>query len=336
MALARGGVEAQLLAVDLDRSAEFQLTGRESQVVGGHQRRVGEFDALEQLRVAAVVQSGSHSQFGRGADAHGGGALNLHRRQGGVVVGHIEGDLEGGLHFRLVEAGEGATGVGGFELGGGNDMHLALIVRPGGTVEALQLVVELAGESQLELPLAGAEVAVERNGDTLQNAVERHRAGQNRAVGVFHRGLADGEVVGVERDRGSTSGVAHIDVDGNVAPEGQVFEVGRQLEFVVKRPDVAGKAILAASGNGLAGDGEAVMRTIAKLTHSFSPVESFGRVRLMACTKPRAAIAALVRSAGKKEGANPTWSDPPPGSFISGLRLPPSALFLSQLCRFTT
>jgi hypothetical protein len=34
VALARGGVEAQLLAVDLDRAAEFQLTGRESQVVG--------------------------------------------------------------------------------------------------------------------------------------------------------------------------------------------------------------------------------------------------------------------------------------------------------------
>jgi hypothetical protein len=48
------------------------------------------------------------------------------------------------------------------------------------------------------------------------------------------------------------------------------------------------------------------MRTIAELTHSFSPVESFGRLRLMACTKPRAAIAALGRSAGKKERVNPT------------------------------
>ncbi len=59
---------------------------------------------------------------------------------GGVAAVDDQGDVVGGLEGRLVEAGEGAARIGGFELRDG------VVARGGlGEIEAAQLVVEDAG-----------------------------------------------------------------------------------------------------------------------------------------------------------------------------------------------
>ena len=65
------------------------------------------------------------------------------RRQ---AVGNVEGDREHRFAVGLVEAGKGATGVGGLELGGGDGVGHAVVVGERRAVETVQLVVEDAGE----------------------------------------------------------------------------------------------------------------------------------------------------------------------------------------------
>ena len=56
--------------------------------------------------------------------------------------GDVEGDREDGLAVGLVEAGEGAAGVGRLELGGGQGVVDAVVVGVGRPVEAVELVVQ--------------------------------------------------------------------------------------------------------------------------------------------------------------------------------------------------
>ena len=70
--------------------------------------------------------------------------------EGGERVVDHQGDLEGGLELGLVEAGEGPPGVGRLHLGGGDDVLDAVLVGEGGPVEAVQLVVEDAGEREVQ------------------------------------------------------------------------------------------------------------------------------------------------------------------------------------------
>ena len=57
-------------------------------------------------------------------------------------------DREDGLVAGLVPAREGAAGIGRLELGGGDDLVDAVVVGEGAAVEAVELVVEDAGEPE--------------------------------------------------------------------------------------------------------------------------------------------------------------------------------------------
>ena len=89
--------------VHVDRIGGHQRSDDEGHEVGGHDHGVGEAEAL-----GAVGQ--------RGPCLLGG------VREGGEPDGDIEGDGEDGLAIGFVEAGEGAPGIGGFELGGAEGM----------------------------------------------------------------------------------------------------------------------------------------------------------------------------------------------------------------------
>jgi hypothetical protein len=65
------------------------------------------------------------------------------------VVDH-EGDAEHGLVLGLVPAREGPPGVGGLELGGGDDLFVTCVVDERRAVEASELVVELARELDVQ------------------------------------------------------------------------------------------------------------------------------------------------------------------------------------------
>ena len=81
-----------------------------------------------------------------------------------------ERDVVSGFEGRLVEAGEGAAGVGGFELGDG-------VVAAGGfgEIEAAELVVEDAGVGDGEGGFAGGELVGEGEGGLLLCVVEGRR-----------------------------------------------------------------------------------------------------------------------------------------------------------------
>ena len=107
VALAREVHDAQRRAVDVDGLGDLERPDDEGHQVGRHHHGVGERDA--HLAVARW----------RLADLGGVG-------DGEQVVGDHERDAEDGLEVGLVPAGEGPPGVGGLELGGGDDLLVAV------------------------------------------------------------------------------------------------------------------------------------------------------------------------------------------------------------------
>ncbi len=85
----------------------------------------------------------------------------------GVAGVDGEGDVEGGFVGGLVEGGEGAAGVGGFELGDGVVAGFGF-----GEIEAAELVVEDAGVADREGYFAGGEGLREGEGGLFFGVVE--------------------------------------------------------------------------------------------------------------------------------------------------------------------
>jgi len=123
----------------------LKVTDSPRQQVGRHDRRSLEDDSMEAVPLAGLD------------------LLLGHVAEGDLVLGHFELDIEGSLQVGLVEAGEGAAGVAGLELGaehvvelvilcdGGGDVALGLVL---GAVEAGHDVVDKALEPDLQLSLA--------------------------------------------------------------------------------------------------------------------------------------------------------------------------------------
>ena len=120
--------QPQRRAGDVDRLGDLERPDDEGHQVGGHRHRLGE--AHPALPVEHLV----------GRDGGVG-----HRVE---VVVEVQRDGEAGLEVGLVPAREGPAGIGGLELGGGDDLLDAVVVGEGGPVEAAELVVEQAPEPQ--------------------------------------------------------------------------------------------------------------------------------------------------------------------------------------------
>ena len=141
---------------------------------------------------------------------------------GGQRVVDDQGDLEGGLEVGLVPAREGPSGVGRLHLGGGDDVLDPGVVGEGGAVEAVQLVVEDAGEGQMQGGRPGASGVGEGERGPLLVGVDVDAGGGEgvAAVGVpvVQLGEGDLQLGGVEGDRRGGLGDGHVDLD--VAGEG--------------------------------------------------------------------------------------------------------------------
>ena len=172
--------------VDLERVGGLERSHDEGHQVGGHDHGRGEPDLLLPARLGGL---GHHRPVGVG---------------GGRLVDH-QGDLEGGLELGLVPAGEGPPGVGGLHLGGGDDLLDAVVVDEGGPVEAVQLVVEDAGEGQMQGGPTRGQRLGEGEGGPFLGVVEVDRGGGEGVplvrVGVVELGEGDLELGGVEDDR---------------------------------------------------------------------------------------------------------------------------------------
>ncbi len=196
---------------------------RKATQIGGH---LGSGEELE--GVLAVAGAG-----GVGGD----GAVG----DGGVALVDDQGDVEGGLEGGLVEAGKGAAGVGGLELGDG-----VVAVRGFGEIEAAQFIVEDAGE------LDGRWWLCRRAADrgTVKVACCLSLSRETVAVCSLSAGLdldrLEGDLDGVEGD--GRAGLLQVHVDGLGAGVGGGLEVGRERERVVLGPDGLGQA-LGASGH---------------------------------------------------------------------------------------
>ncbi len=131
----RRAEETQGDAGHIDRLGYLQGPDDEGDQVGGHRHRLGEPHAA--LTVEDLV--GDDAGVGHGLE----------------VVVDVQRDGEAGLEVGLVPAWEGPPGVGGLELGGGDDALDTVIVGEGGPVEAAQLVVEETSEAQRHHGVAG-------------------------------------------------------------------------------------------------------------------------------------------------------------------------------------
>ena len=173
--------------VDLHRVGGLQRADDEGDQIGGHHHGGGEPDPALPVRCGALFDHGAVGEGGQG------------------VVDH-QGDLEGGLELGFIPAGEGTAGVGRLHLGGGDGVLDAGLVGEGGPVEPVELVVENAGEGQMQGGRALLEGLGEGEGGPLFVAVEIDGGGDQRptAVGitVVELGEGDLELGGVEGDRG--------------------------------------------------------------------------------------------------------------------------------------
>lgn len=146
---------------------------------------------------------------------------------------------------------ERAAGVGGLELRDHEVVELA-VDGERRTVEADELVVEdRAGEVEVELRGARGEGLFEVEHHPLPLGVGLDRGVEGPAVLGSGPHGGDVEVDGVQGDR--VGGFAHLEVDRHRAGEHRRGQVGRQLELVVVRQDVAGQAVGVAGGRFHAG-----------------------------------------------------------------------------------
>jgi len=154
---------------------------------------------------------------------------------GGVALVDDERDVEGGLEGGLVEGGEGAARVGGFELRDG-------VIAPGGLreIEAAECSVENAAVLDAQRRFAGRKLIGNRESGLLLVGIEGDGSSLFLARGGDFYGL-EGEVVGVEADAAGRLGEG--DVNGFGATEGGGFETGRESQGVALGKDGVRKAL---------------------------------------------------------------------------------------------
>ena len=134
---------------------------------------------------------------------------------GGLIGVDHERDGEDRLEVGLVPAREGPAGVGGLELGGGDDLLDAVGVGERRPVEAVELVVEDAGELGVEDRRARGQRGLQRDRQALGVGVGDDRVGVDPgAAGVDDPGLGDLELDGVEHQLvvASTTSISAADV----------------------------------------------------------------------------------------------------------------------------
>ncbi len=215
-------------AVDLGRLAGFEATHHESHQIGRHRHRRGEAGAAP-----AVFE-----------DLAGGLGGVGDRQQVRLAY---QGGLEDGLEGRLVPAGEGPAGVGGLELGGGDDVLAAVVVGIDRPVEAAEPVVEHAAEAQAKLGGPGLEAPTGPEVQAFCLFVDPVAELAGRAwcawcAGFADLGAEDLQLGGVADDL--VGALVDADADRDRALEGCPLDVGAHLDPVALGDDVTGQSVV--------------------------------------------------------------------------------------------
>ena len=169
-----------------------------------------------------------------------GGLLAVDGRVGqrGQILIHDQRDPEHRLELGLVPAGEGPAGVRGLELGDGDDVIDPVVGREGAAVEAVQVVVEDAGEAEVQpVARAGGQQGVEFDRRPLRRLVELDPPLEDGPVRCLEASGLDGQLGGVADQRSDR--LDHLEGDDLLAVEARRGQIGRQLQLVVTRPHAA-------------------------------------------------------------------------------------------------
>ena len=210
--LARHRAHPQRGAVHEDRRARLELADDEGDQIGGHLHRVREHDFL----LARVGQQGF---------AHDPGVGNGRQR-----LVHDQRDLKDRLERRLVPARKRPSCVGRFELRGRQRLGVPVGVRVSAAVEAAQLVVQEAGERDVQGVATGGQRPVEAQRRAFVRFVEESGAGERPAVRVGNRHRLYVEFAGVEDEVAGF--FPHDEFDRFLAREPVRGQVGRQPDDV--------------------------------------------------------------------------------------------------------
>ena len=210
--LARHRAHPQRGAVHEDRRARLELADDEGDQIGGHLHRVREHDFL----LARVGQRGF---------AHGPRVGNRGQR-----LVHDQRDLKDRLEPRLVPARKRAPRVGRFELRGRQRLGVPVGVRVGAAVEAAQLVVQDAGERDMQGVATGRQRPVEAQRRTFVRFIEESGAGERPAVHIRNRHRLHVEFAGIEHEVARF--FPHDEFDRFLARETVRGQVGRQPDDV--------------------------------------------------------------------------------------------------------
>ena len=163
-------------------------------------------------------------------------------RDRGQVPGHHQRHAEDRLERGLVPAREAASGVGGFELRGGDGVRLARGVLVRAAVEAVEPVVQRAREPEGQPPLPRRDRRGEDEPGALGRLVQRDGAVDGHAALPRDGCALDQELGRVERDLGERRLDIHRD-DG-LAREGGGRQVGLEPEIVALGHDGGGQAVV--------------------------------------------------------------------------------------------
>ena len=163
-----------------------------------------------------------------------------------------EGDGEAGLEVGLVPAREGPAGVGGLELGGGDDPLDAVVVGEGRAVEAAELVVEHAPEPQRTRPhrpaaAASARVRVARS--VASSRATRGVVAASSPTVTHASSISSSMALSTTSAVGSATSTSMSTVPAKVAR----VEVGREREVVAAGEDRAREAMGVGHGGRLPG-----------------------------------------------------------------------------------
>ncbi len=206
-------------AVDVDRRRRLQRADDEREQVRRQLHRGPEADPPATVGQRLVCLHGSTG------DRH-------------EVPRHDQGYRKRRLEIRFVPAGEGPAGVGRLELGGGQGVLGAGVVREDRPVEAPQLIVQDPAEVGVQPPRSGLDRLGRPEDDALGRLIELGSQGDALSgLPVHQLGSTDLELGAVDDD--GVRRLEDVHVDGNAPGERRRDQIGLECEGVVSRNDAS-------------------------------------------------------------------------------------------------
>jgi hypothetical protein len=242
--------DSQRNAVDVDRAGHLQSTDDKGHEIRAHDHCVGKLDDRSPVDDLAID-------------------LRAVRNCGEPII-NVEGDGEHRLVLGFVPAREGPTAISGLHLGRGDDLLGTLIVDVGAAIKAAELVIENAGESDLQRCSSYFDEAGRRDDQSFGALVE-----MPGCVGAVNAHGLDLEFDCIQGNRVGRRG--NVEIDRDSAVKSCIIETWTKPDVVARRIDADRKAIRISGGLSNARVVVICCRHVSESTGGNVP----GRVRLI-------------------------------------------------------